>query len=249
MQTSINPKAFARLTFLTIFGLLFALLIPAQSVPAQGGLLLVVTVMFGGTVWTLTSMAAARRQRLMDAVRLELNKLRRLYHVSKNLSGISAEYRPWFTDLHGHIYKYLTEFTNKDFDAYDAHNKFFREISYHVYTIPPIQGVKEQSLFEDLLRTTATVAEARQQIKELWDNRLSFHVWLMVLLGAAMLFVAVSQTMPGDPASRLVGGCGLAAALLALDYLWKTDSLASEKASLPKRYVENLAKFELGRRD
>ncbi len=179
---------------------------------------------------------------------MELNKLRRLYHVSKNLSALSAEYRPWFTELHGHIYNYLNKFSGKDFEAYDSFNRDFREISYHVYTIPPMRGVKEQALFDDLLRTTASVAEARQQIKELWDNRLSFHVWIMVLLLAMSFMTALVGSMPDYPTARLVGGCAIVAALLSLDYLWKVDSLASERTALPKRYVDNVGKLELGRR-
>ena len=248
MVTSVSPKAFARLTLITVGSLMLALLAPAVS-SETNNLHLAVAFLFAGMMGALISLAASRRQRLLDAVRVELNKLRRLYHVSKNLAATSQDYRPWFTDLHGHIYNYLNRFVSGDFESYDGYNRDFRAISYHVYTIPALHGAKEQVLFEDLLRTTAAVAEARQQIKELWDNRLSFHVWMMVLMMALMFAGSVLIAAPADTVGRLVAGFALGTGFLAVDYLWKTDSLSSERHNLSKRYVDNVGKLELGRRD
>lgn len=249
MQTSLNPKALIRLTALMVGSFGFAMYVPALKAPDVNGLHFVVALVFAGMIGVLITQAMSRRQRLLDAVRMELNKLRRLYHVSKNLSQLAGEFRPWFTDLHGHIYRYMNRFAEKDFSAYDSFNRDFREISYHVYTIPAMTGAKEQALFSDLLRTTSSVAEARQQIKELWDNRLTFNVWIMALLLTAVYVGAVTVAMPDSMGGRLAGGFAIASALLAVDLLWKTDSLASEQVSLAKRYVENVAKLELGRRE
>ena len=249
MQTSVNPKAFGRLTLIMLGSFGYAMYAPALPNPDINALHLVVALVFVVTVGVLLMHALNRRQRLLDAVRVELNKLRRLYHVSKNLSQLSGEFRPWFTELHGHIYKYMSRFAEKDFSAYDSFNRDFREISYHVYTIPAMSGAKEQALFADLLRTTSTVAEARQLIKELWDNRLSFNVWVMILLLTMSYIGAVTVAMPETMDGRLAGGFAVAAGCLAIDLLWKIDSLATEQSSLAKRYVDNVAKLELGRRE
>ena len=60
---------------------------------------------------------------------------------------------------------------------------------------------------------------------------------------ASML--GMSETL----ASRLAAGMTVAAALLAVDLLWETDTIAGEKKAMAKRYVDNLGRLELGRRN
>ncbi len=227
-----------------------ALVVPAHADASSMTLSLVFAIIFGVILLLLLSQAARRRKQLFDAVRMELNKLRRLYHISKNLSVAAPErYRGWFTDVHGYLQTYLMYFSGKDFNTYDGSNAAFRKLSYHIYTIPVVETKKEEALFEDLLRTAATIAESRQQIKELWDNRMSVYSWMVIfLLMFGYLFTSL-LVMDDTLLARLAGGAVATAGLLSLDLLWQLDTLSSERKGMAKRYVDNLGKLELGHRE
>ncbi len=251
MNIPVTRRTLARLILLTVGGLGFALLIPVfvpvdPDAPIAHLAVAVFTVVI---IAALFAEASRRRQKLFEAVRVELNKLRRIYHVSKNIAETSPKFRPWFTELHGRLYEYLTMFSGKDFGAYDGFNAGFRKLSYHIYTIPDVDTKKEEALFQDLLRTTATVAEARQQIKELWDNRLSAYGWTAVLLIATGYAVTAVLAMSDTLVSRVAGGISIVVALIALDMLWEVDTMASERRAMAKRYVDNVARLELGRKE
>jgi hypothetical protein len=248
MNIPVTFGTIARMAVLTVIGFVVASLIPAYDDYSAATINIAVAVIYAAVVSVILGQAAGRRAKLLDAVRLELNKLRRLYHISKNLAAGSQErFRVWFTDVHGHLYGYLGFFTGKDFSAYDDSNIAFRKLSYHIYTIPEVESRKEQALFDDILRTTGQIAEARQQIKELWDNRLSAYAWtsLLLLTGA---FIVTTAFAAGDSfAARTAAGAAFAVALLVLDLIWEIDTLAAEKNVMAGRYVSNLAKLELKR--
>lgn len=250
MNVPVNQSVLGRLIVLTLGGLAFAMVMPAYADPYAATFVPAIATVLAMTLLVLIAQAVFRRHQLFEAVRMELNKLRRLYHISKNLSVAAPQrYRGWFTDLHGYLYEYLMLFSGKDFDSYDSSNASFRKLSYHVYTIPEIETKKEEALFDDLLGTAATVASSRQQIKELWDNRLSAYVWTVLMLMVAGFVASVVFAMGESVGGRFAAGTAIALSLLAVDLLWEIDTLASERAQLAKRYVNNLAKLELGRKD
>ncbi len=227
-----------------------AFVVPALADTSAMTLSITFSGVFAAILVTLLLQAANRRKQLFDAMRTELNKLRRLYHISKNLSVAAPErYRSWFTDVHGYLQAYLMHFSGKDFSAYDSSNAAFRKLSYHIYTIPSVESRKEAALFEDLLRTTATIAESRQQIQELWAHRMSSYLW-MILASLAAGYVFTALLVVDDTLiSRLAGGVVVFAGVLALDLLWQLDAMSSDRDIMAKRYVENLGKLELGHRD
>ena len=226
-----------------------AFVVPALADTSAMTLSITFSIVFAAILVTLLLQAANRRKQLFDATRTELNKLRRMYHISKNLSVAAPErYRSWFTDVHGYLQAYLMHFSGKDFSAYDSSNAAFRKLSYHIYTIPSVETRKEAALFEDLLRTTATVAESRQQIQELWAHRMSSYLW-MILASLAAGYVFTALLVVDDTLiSRLAGGVVVLAGVLALDLLWQIDAMSSDRDIMAKRYVDNLGKLELGHR-
>jgi hypothetical protein len=247
MRATIPFSTIVRLAAITVGGTVFALIIPAGYDPLFRPLDAAIAVFSGIIIAILISHALERRRMLMESVRTELNKLRRLYHLSKTLAEGSPKLRAWFTDLHTFLYGYHAMFTGKNFDAYDQFNAEFRKLSYHMYELPALETMKEQVLYTDILSTTATVAEARQRIKELWDERFSTYVWVSVLLMAAATILAASLGLADALDSRLAGAAVIVSVLLAVDLLWKIDSMRSERKALAKRYVENVARLQLGR--
>ena len=212
-------------------------------------LLAMITVLIGAiTLAVLLSYSLTRRQQLFEAVRLELNKIRRVYHVAKNLAAASNEFRPWFTDLHGFVYQYLSLYGQKNWQRdQNDFNTAFRKMSYHIYTVPELKGHKEEMLYEDLLHSTGTVAEARQKIIELFEGGFTRYAWLAMSITTAGSVMAVLMSLGPDSGNRFVGGTVLAAVLILLDIVGKVDALAAERQYLSRRYVQNIARLELKR--
>ncbi|MFH1047968.1 MAG: hypothetical protein V1738_06745 [Patescibacteria group bacterium] len=194
--------------------------------------------------------AADRRRQLLQTVNMELNKLRRIYHLSKNLSDVDGQrYRGWFTELHGNLYAYMSGFSDRDFSRYEESNKDFRALSYHVYKVPELRSNKEESLYDELLRTIAVAAESRQHIKEAKESRLSPYVWLIVLLLVLNVVVTAWLSTDVTDVSFVVTGLTVTSFLFAVDLLWEVDTLASERRDIAKRYVDNIGRIELRRRN
>jgi ABC-type multidrug transport system fused ATPase/permease subunit len=223
--------------------------IPAVGKAGMERLDLVSGVLASVVLGLLIFHAAERRSHLLQTVNLELNKLRRVYHLSKNLSDIDSQrYRGWFTDLHGHLYKYMMGFSERDFSRYEESNNDFRAISYHIYKVPELRSNKEESLYDELLRTIAIVAESRQQIKEAKESGLSAFSWLIVLLLVLSAIVTAWLSMDATDASRVATGAVIAGFFFAVDLLWEVDTLASERKDIARRYVDNISRIELRRR-
>src|SRR5690242_10781156 len=92
----------------------------ASIVPAMGGstVLAAAAVLLAGIFLAVACVRGINRQEeLSETIGLELNKVRRIYHLGKNLST-DSRLRQWFTDLHGYLYAYLTAFDKKDFSQY-----------------------------------------------------------------------------------------------------------------------------------
>src|SRR6188472_2809818 len=175
--------------------LLLALVVAAALVllgPVQAGsasLAASAVVLTGVLLGFSAHRALSRRDDLAEEIAIELNKLRRVYHLGKNLAG--ERHRPWFTELHGHLYAYLTAFDKKNFSQYQETNGAFRKFSYHLYQIPSLDTEKERVLYRELLEAAGQVAGARQRIQELWHGGMSKGLWNLVLLMAAFAAAAV----------------------------------------------------------
>jgi hypothetical protein len=249
MNIPVNKTIFIRLSALVLGGIIFMFAVPvSKSVPSvryDTSLAILVGIVLGFLIYQ----AAERRSKLLMTVTIELNKLRRIYHISKNLSEASQRLRPWFTEVHGNLYGYLTSFSDKKFEQYEETNDDFRGLTYHIYTIPELETPKEERLYDELLNTTAIVAASRQNIRELRDSRLSSYSWLVVLLMVVGLVVTVVLSTGETGPSRLAGAAILTTVLLAVDLLWEVDTLSAERKEIPKRYEQNLGRLELGRRE
>lgn len=241
-----NTSTAGRLVGLAALSFAVAMVMP-DSGSASFMFELPIAVVIGFVLAVLLGNAAARRMELHGAVYRELNKLRRIYHLSKNLAASSSRFRSWFTDLHGFLLNYLGTFSRQDLRRYKESNAAFRQLSYHIYTIPDIVSPKEHILFDDLLQTTATVAESRQKIKELLVSRLSPYVWLTVGTMAACFVVAALSSMGPTFASHISVGAEIAVLLIALNLLWEADALSADLNDWAQRYVNNIAKLEYRR--
>ena len=220
---------------------------PMAPVALAGIIVIPVIILFAVVFGILAYVAVDRRERLKESVATELNKMRRIYHLGKNL-GASPHLRGWFTDLHGFVYDYLGGFEKYDMAGYDKGNALFRRIAYHVYTVPDLREVKEQVLYSELLAATAIVSDARQKIVTLNKSGFAKSHWFELAVMFAIFAVTVVAGMADLSLSRFVTANILAAgAMLALFFVEHDAMTSDEDMALAKEYVKNIARLELRR--
>jgi hypothetical protein len=220
---------------------------PTAPAPYVGIIVLPVVILFAVIFGILAYVAVDRRERLKEAVATELNKMRRIYHLGKNL-GASPHLRGWFTDLHGFVYDYLGGFEKYDLSEYNKGNALFRRIAYHVYTVPDLREVKEQVLYTELLAATAIVSDARQKIATLHGSGFVKSHWLELAVAFAIFAATVIAGTADLALSRFVTANILAAgAILALFFVEHDALTRDEDVALSKEYVKNIARLELRR--
>lgn len=237
-----------RLVIAILVAYLFAYAFAPLSGLAEAGVAFIpLAIIFAVVFGVLASVAISRRERLKEETAIELNKMRRIYHLGKNL-GMAPYLRSWFTDLHGFIYDYLGGFEKFDLSQYEKGNALFRRISYHVYTIPELREVKEQVLYNELLEATAAVSDARQKISTLYRIRYASSHWSELIVLALIFTVSLVIATGDSVVARLICANTLAAGyILMLTFLnhdlWTQDG----DKRLAMEYVKNIARLELRR--
>jgi hypothetical protein len=202
-------------------------------------------ILFAVIFGMFTFAAVDRRQRLKEAIAVELNKLRRIYHLGKNL-GSAPYLRGWFTDLHGYVYNYLSAFDHASLADYDRANPLFRKLAYHIYTVPELKEVKDQVLYNELLEASSLVSDARGKVFALHQSRFSKRHWSeLALVLAVFIFCTVAAT---TNTTRFFSGGILSLGLLLALFFFTHDVWTKEgDRLLAKEYLRNIARLELRR--
>lgn len=248
-EKELHKQMPVRVAVAVLLGIIVSYLLPAADKPVAHGADFAAALVFAVILMIVAHRATKRRQDLRSAVYLELNKLRRLYHISKNLTAGSNRFRPWFMEIHGNLHMYLAAFEGSKLTDYRQNNPGFRRLSYHIYTAPEMETNKERELYSDLLKTTGVVAETRQRIKELIGGRLEHPEWSWLLVASFTCILAVLASADASAASRLAVGMLIGVVLASIDYVWRSDRLEREMADWTGRYVRNISKLEYRRRD
>lgn len=225
-----------------------AVFVVIYLVPVSGGSpIYAATAVLGGFILlgVLFMRTLRRHDALHESMALELNKVRRVYHLGKNL-GESDHLRAWFTELHGYVYGYLMAFDKKDFSQYQETNADFRKLSYHIYQIPELTTDKERALYNELLDAAGTVAGVRQRIKQLWEGKLPRSVWSLVFVVNLSAIVAVLFSI--GTVDRVVAALMLVALEIFSLLVMEMDSMKTVAGNeMASKYVENIARLELSR--
>lgn len=236
--------------FKRMLGIVIVSFVAASFAPVTAGSdgLAAATVVTAALLLAVAAQRAlSRRDQLAEWIAIELNKLRRVYHLGKNL-GMESRHRQWFTDLHGHLYAYLTAFDKKSFSQYQETNGQFRKLSYHLYQLPSLDTEKERVLYRELLDAAGTVAGARQRIQELWSGKLP--AALSNALAGMALLAALSVLTAMGPSDRFTAAFALSVLGSAAVFMRDADAMRGMAGEeLSKRYVENIARLELSRHE
>ena len=232
-----------RLLTLFVASCVLAFLAPVQagSAPLAAAVILAAVCTLGLVV----RRAWRRRDDLRSSVAVELNKIRRIYHLGRNL-GTETHHRQWFTELHGSVYAYLSEFDKKPFSRFRETDAGFRKLSYHLYQVSGLETEKERALYRELLGAAGAAAEARQRTWELWNGGLPSGAWTALTVLALASGAAALGAM--GPSDRWTAAFAITAVGTCFFLAREADDLRhSAGEELAKSYAENVARLEMRR--
>lgn len=184
----------------------------------------------------LINRAMERKRALLASIAVELCRLRRVKHLAEGLGDTL-----WRKRVFEALTKYQTKLS-KDFLAYGQTLGSFRELTHLIYRYEP-KNKHEEVLIADLLTTTRNIALERQKIEVYINDGLWPSSWLTLLAIALLLILLLLFNREPATLSQIGNGFGIAAILLALDFLRQKNSLGRfEAKQLEAMYKKNVAK-------
>lgn len=198
-------------------------------------------ILFAIIVGFLMSLSLTRKQTLEEKIGIELNKIRRLYHLALNMRNADPELDGWFKDMVDALRNYLTMFCTRTFAEYELGDALFRKVTYVTYSVPARKVPYNSELYQFVLDTTTDVTEARQFIKQKKDDYIGYFQWAVIVVITLTYCFIMTAATPHELIPRVVTGIVVFNVFLALDLLNEYDRLNNKKcAQLSDMYVENL---------
>ncbi len=231
---------------LAIFGILSVVL--AAALPYSEGLygikdtgLRNLGVIYAITVAFLMSISIGRRRSLQEMVLLELNKVRRIHHLAKNIVLQQPALQSWYDELHSALETYLEFFRSHDLGSYEDSNRLFRRVSYLVYSLPQRHSDHNGELYGGLLDTVGSATEAREYVGNLIAPSVGGFQLTVVLVISLALGIMSSAASPFGLLPRLGAGLTNFCTFLVLEIFYDYEFMAGKrKRQMADLYVENL---------
>lgn len=250
--TTKNPITYLRLIVIAAASALFVWAIPAVDAGYESlftthsynlGLISAVIVGF------LMSISLTRNQQVEEHISIELNKIRRIYHLAYHLAQAEPRLQPWFSEVKAGVIKYLGYFRTHNFRQYEESNGLFRDLSYTVYGLPQKGIPYESSLYASLLDATSEATVAREQIQAKKDYRIGRYQWFVLLLVSFSFCAVMTLNTPTEPLARAATAIVVFCFLLALDLLFEYDFSNPKKFRLiANQYAENIDKLTIAKK-
>ncbi len=245
--TTKNPMTYVRLLLIAIFSFLLVVLLPATDTRYEQlflthaynlGLIYAVIIGF------LMSLSLTRHQQIEEHISIELNKIRRIYHLSVHLAKKDKNSAAWLKQAVTAIKKYLGYFKTHSFTEYEGSNELFREISYGIYALPEQGFAYDESLYQALLEATSDATVAREQIQAKKDYSIGRYQWIVLLVVSLAFFVMMVLNTPLDWVARTASGIVIFSFLIALNLLYEYDfSNPIKFRIISQQYSDNLEKL------
>ncbi|GMU25726.1 hypothetical protein KJZ71_04420 [Patescibacteria group bacterium] len=239
---------YVRIVFIMVLSMLFVFVIPFLGLEARDVLLENVVhmgILYAIIVGFLMSIAIQRKQTLDHDISLELNKIRRMYHLGLHLAREESRLEPWFTELKEHLHAYLGMFREVSFQVYERGSDLFRSVTYTVYRLPADHTPYNRELYLSLLDATATVTEAREDIRSKKDQTIGYFQWLVILVVTLTFSWLITSAVPPSPNARIVAAIIVFNLFLVLDLLYEYDRFNDKKLRyIADKYATNLDHLE-----
>jgi hypothetical protein len=165
-----------------------------------------------------------RKQNLEEAVSLELNKSRRIYHLARNIYAIEPRLKSWFTTVEKALDAYHRQFARSmDFSQYEKGDALFRHVTYTVYKLPQLGVPYEPELYASLLDACASATEARESINAFKDNTIGRFSWFVMVLITALFALIIVLYTPFVLIEQLLSVAMIFSLFLSVQLIYEYD--------------------------
>lgn len=206
-----------------------------------------IAVLYAILVGFIASEVISRRLRLDEYVALELNKIRRIYHLCYHIFLANNGLKAWFEGIETALIKYLLVLQEKTLSEYNAGSPAFRNITYGIYSLPSDKLTKSQELYKALLETTGEATESRQMIKNtLANNYVGRFAWVILLVVSMTFGYFLIGSTPNTPVHKLATGFVIFNLFLILQLIFEYGRINRRKARFySQQYLNNLESLNL----
>ena len=210
-----------------------------QTHIVNGGLLYAILTGF------LLYITLSRKQGIEEAVSLELNKSRRIYHLALHMKKADPQLGPWFRDLKKSLEAYHAHFRKIDFKQYESGNALFRKVTYAVYGLPARRRKYNEALYGFLLDAAASASEAREIINDKIESYLGRFSWIVMAVITVVFSAVVLRATPAVLETRIISTFVVFSLLLSLQLLYEYDrSNIIKQRFIAALYAENMERAE-----
>ncbi|HUO75797.1 MAG TPA: hypothetical protein VMU12_02705 [Candidatus Paceibacterota bacterium] len=208
-----------------------------------------VGILFSIVVGFLMYKSLTRRSDIDNSVSLELNKVRRMYHLARHIAKAQPAADGWFSAVRGGIREYLGMFRTLSLHEYDLGNSLFRSVTYAVYSLPSQVDEYDVPLYESLLEATGQATEAREFIRAKKDDQISLFSWIVVVFVSLAFAVLIIASTPQVFLLRLVGTAVILCLFMVLQLIYEHDRTNSRRdRNWAVQYLDNLTSLDRAER-
>ena len=246
--TTRSRETYLRVAAIALFSVAFVLTIPYVGDKFQiviANQLLNIGILYAVIVGFLMSITLTRRQSLDEYIALELNKIRRIYHLGLHIAKENPKLAQWFNELSAALFLYLKQFEVDGLSNYEKGGSYFRKVTYCIYGLPLQSKSYNSDLYGALLDAASSVTEAREQISSVKNNRIGHFQWTVSIIIALTFCWIIALSTPSDAYARVVTTIVIFNVLLMLLLLYEYDQMnEKKKAYFANLYANNLNSVE-----
>ena len=208
-----------------------------------------VGILFSIVVGFLMYKSLARRSDIDNSISLELNKIRRMYHLARHIAKAQPAADSWYSAVRGSIREYLGLFRTLSLHDYILGNAAFRSVTYTVYSLPSAVKEYDAQLYTSLLEATGEATEAREFIRAKKDDQISWFSWIVVVFISLTFAVLIIMATPHVLLLRLVGAFVILCLFLVLQLIYEHDRVNSQRdRGWAVQYLDNLTSLDRAER-
>lgn len=185
----------------------------------------IVMIVFVFLAGFLISQAIQRNRQLDYAISVEISRLRRIIHLTGNLTAVVT----WKKTLKKDTIDYLNKVATSPFIEYAKAHTSFRKVTQALYQYNP-KTVRDQIVYKELLEVSREAAYHSQRVGQLVQTFGSSYVWWV--LGVVMvinIILLLGSRETGFTSQLFIAG-SIAGVLLVLDMLYEQDILTKSRA-------------------
>lgn len=202
-----------------------------------------VAIFFVFVLGFLMNNALLKGERFKKNLNLELSRLRRIFHLAKNL-GSSAADKKFFTKIKRAVYSYFDIITTRGLQVHQNSNQAFRQISYAVYSFKP-RGGRQEIIYKEMLETLREAAASRQEINSILAGGITSYGWTVLFSMELLVVVATLLAQGDDVKNFVVTSATLSTIFIVTLLVWEVDHYShSQLRELGRRYGQSRRSLE-----